>query len=52
MSDKKVGDQSSPDDKSKRSFLVGLSVLVGGAAATELLGGNAISTALAYTPEN
>lgn len=50
MSDQKIGDQSSPDDKSKRSFLFGLSLLVGGAAATELLGGNAISTALAYTP--
>ncbi len=50
MSDQKIGDQSSPDDTSKRSFLFGLSLLVGGAAATELLGGNAISTALAYTP--
>jgi hypothetical protein len=50
MSDQKIGDQSSPDDKSKRGFLLGLSQLVGVAAATQLLGGNAISTALAYTP--
>jgi hypothetical protein len=49
MSDQEIGDQSSPDDKSKRSFLYGLSLLVGGATATELLGGNIISTALAYT---
>ena len=50
MSDQKIGEQSSPNDKSKRSFLHGLSLLVGGAAATQLLGGNAISTALAYAP--
>lgn len=49
MSDQKIGDQSSPDDKSKRGFLFGLSLLVGGTAATQLLGGNAISTALAYS---
>ena len=51
MSDQKIGDQSSPDDKSKRGFLFGLSHLVGAAAAAQLLGGNAISTALAYTPK-
>lgn len=50
MSDQQIGDQSSPDDKSKRGFLFGLSHLVGAAVATQLLGGNAISTALAYTP--
>ncbi len=51
MSGQKIGDQSSPDDKSKRSFLFGLSHLVGVAAATQLLGGNAISTAMAYSPQ-
>ena len=51
MSDQKIGDQSSPEDRSKRGFLFGLSHLVGVAAATQLLGGNAISTAMAYTPK-
>jgi hypothetical protein len=50
MSDQTTGDPSSPDDSSKRSFLFGLSLLVGGTAATQLLGGNALSTALAFTP--
>ena len=50
MSDKEIGEPTSPDDISKRSFLAGLSLLVGGTAAAQLLGGNAISTALAYTP--
>ena len=50
MSDTRISDEPSPEDASKRRFFVGLSLLVGGAAATQLLGGNAISTALAYTP--
>ncbi len=50
MSVHKTSDEPSLEDKSKRRFFTGLSVLVGGAAATQLLGGNAISTALAYTP--
>ncbi len=51
MSDEKTCDPLAPDDQSKRGFLFGLSLLVGGATATQLLGGNAISTALAYTPQ-
>jgi len=50
MSDQPIGDQPSPRDNSKRGFLFGLSRLVGAAAAVQLLGGNAISTALAYSP--
>jgi len=51
MSDQKIGDKSSPDDKSKRGFLFGLSHLMGAAVAAQLLGGNAIATALAYSPK-
>jgi hypothetical protein len=38
-------------DRSKRRFIFGLSTLIGGATATQLLGGNALSVALAYTPK-
>jgi hypothetical protein len=38
-------------DKSKRRFILGLSTLIGGATASQLLGGNALSVALAYTPK-
>ncbi|MEH6592319.1 MAG: gluconate 2-dehydrogenase subunit 3 family protein [Halioglobus sp.] len=50
MSDQEIGDLSSPDDKSKRNFLYGLSLLLGGTAVTQLIGCNAIPTALDYTP--
>jgi hypothetical protein len=38
-------------DKGKRRFMLGLSTLLGGATASHLLGGNALSVALAYTPK-
>lgn len=50
MSDRNVGEPSSPGETNRRSFLSGLSLLVGGAAAANLLGGNAIPTAMAYIP--
>ncbi|MFT4937728.1 MAG: hypothetical protein ACI88A_000746 [Paraglaciecola sp.] len=37
-------------DRSKRRFILALSTLIGGATASQLLGGNAVSVALAYTP--
>ena len=52
MSDQKVGDPSLAGETNRRSFLSGLSLLVGGAAAANLLGGNAIPTAMAYTPRS
>lgn len=52
MSAQKIREQSSPEDESRRGFLFGLSLLVGSVAATELVGGNAISTALAYNPQS
>lgn len=39
-----------PESKSRRRFLMRLSAVVGSTAAAQLLGGDAISTALAYTP--
>lgn len=39
-----------PDNWSRRRFFTRLSAVVGSAAAAQLLGGEAISTALAYTP--
>ena len=39
-------------DKSKRRFILGLSTLIGGATASQLLGGNALSVAMAYTPKS
>ena len=38
-------------DKSKRHFILGLSTLIGGATASQLLGGNALSVAMAYSPK-
>jgi hypothetical protein len=38
-------------DKSKRRFILGLGTMIGGATASQLLGGNALSVALAYTPK-
>jgi len=37
-------------DQSKRKLLLGLGAVIGSAAANQLLGGNAISVANAYTP--
>ena len=39
-----------PDNWSRRRFFTRLSAVVGSTAAAQLLGGNAIPTALAYTP--
>lgn len=50
MNKQEILNQPLPDDRERRRFLSGLSHLVGIAAATQLLGGNAISTALAYSP--
>ena len=46
------GDESQQcHDTSRRRFLNGFGVLVGATAATQLLGGNAISVAMAYTSQ-
>jgi hypothetical protein len=37
-------------DKSRRSFIAGITAIVGAAATSHLLGGNGISVAMAYTP--
>ena len=50
MSDPKACTRSSLADDGRRRFLYGLSLLVGGATATQLLGHNALATARAYTP--
>jgi hypothetical protein len=42
-------DSSVIQDQSKRRFILGLSTLIGGATASQLLGGNALSVAMAYT---
>jgi hypothetical protein len=38
-------------DRTKRRFILGLGTLIGAASATQLLGGNALSVAMAYTPQ-
>lgn len=38
-------------DQSKRRFILGLSTVMGAAATSQLLGGNAMSVAMAYTPK-
>lgn len=50
MQKKNIVQQNTLTDRSKRKFLTGLGTLLGGAAASGLLGGNAISVAIAYTP--
>ena len=50
MQQKNALQQNTLSDRSKRKFLTGLGTLLGGAAASGLLGGNAISVAIAYTP--
>jgi len=37
-------------DKSRRRFITGITAIVGAATTAQLLGGNAISVAVAYTP--
>lgn len=43
MRDRKVGDQSSSNDKGKRSFLFGSSFLVGGAGVQSQQSGNLLT---------
>jgi hypothetical protein len=38
-------------DRSRRSFIAGITAIVGAAATSQLLGGNGISVAMAYTPD-
>lgn len=51
MNEQDTTGELSPQEQSKRRFMARMSALVGGTAAAQLLGGNAIPTALAYTPQ-
>jgi hypothetical protein len=43
-------DKPTITDKNRRKFITGISAIVGAATTAQLLGGNAISVAVAYTP--
>lgn len=47
-----VNDNNNLMSDSRRSFIRGFSLMVGGVAATSLLSANAISVAMAYSPNN
>jgi hypothetical protein len=51
MDTKKQVDKTVITDKSRRSFIAGITAIVGAAGTAQFLGGNAISVAMAYTPE-
>ena len=44
-------DKSVATNKSRRSFIAGITAIVGTAISSQLLGGNGISVAMAYTPD-
>jgi hypothetical protein len=51
MNSTKQVDKPTVTDKSRRIFITGISAIFGAATTAQLLGGNAISVAVAYTPK-
>jgi hypothetical protein len=50
MDDSKLLNKPAHTDKGRRNFITGLSAIFGAAGSAQLLGGSAISVAMAYTP--
>ena len=50
MDNPQLFDKPTIADKSRRRFITGITAIVGAATTAQLLGGNAISVAVAYTP--
>jgi hypothetical protein len=50
MDNSKLTNKPALTDKTRRNFITGISAIFGAAGTAQLLGGNAISVAVAYTP--
>lgn len=51
MNHSQLPDKPTLTDKTRRNFITGISAIFGAAGAAQLLGGDAISVAVAYTPD-